>query len=303
VLESWLTSRPIAHRGLYDQAAGRPENSLAAFEAAAAAGYPCELDVQLTDSGELIVLHDFDLGRAEGVARPVAALTAADLPRTRLFGSDQHVPTLAQVTQCVHGRVPLLVELKRRPSSDPRALVKRVLRHLTACEGEYALSSFDPFLVYLVRTEKAGFPLGQISGLLRSAGPLKRLAGRSLIGNYLTRPDFISYELAGLPSRVVGGWRRRGVPVIAWPVRSAADEQEARKYADNIIFSDFLPEKLALRASAPAGREGPRPAAPRRCPSSAATAGRRSTTARPAPGRSRGPCRRRGTATGATARS
>ena len=136
MLASWLTSRPIAHRGLYDLAAGRPENSLAAFEAAAAAGYPCELDVQLTDSGELVVLHDFDLGRAEGVARPVAALTAADLPRTRLFGSDQHVPTLAQVTECVHGRVPLLVELKRRPSSDPRALVKRVLGHLASCEGD-----------------------------------------------------------------------------------------------------------------------------------------------------------------------
>ncbi len=249
--QSWLTSRPIAHRGLYDQAAGRPENSLAAFEAAAAAGFPCELDVQLTDSGELVVLHDFDLGRAEGAAvgagLPVAALTAADLPRTRLFGSDQHVPTLAQVTECVHGRVPLLVELKRRPASDPRALVTRVLRHLAACEGEFALSSFDPFLVYLARAERAGFPLGQISGLLRSAGPLRRLAGRSLISNYLTHPDFMSYELAGLPSRVVGTWRRRGMAVLAWPVRSAADEQEARKYADNIIFSDFLPEKLTRR--------------------------------------------------------
>jgi glycerophosphoryl diester phosphodiesterase len=241
VLESWLTSRPIAHRGLYDLAGGRPENSLAAFEAAAAAGYPCELDVHLTGSGELVVLHDFDLLRATGTDRPVASLTAADLPGTRQFGSDQHLPTLAQVTECVAGRVPLLVELKRRAPSDPRALVQGVLGALRNQDGEYALSSFDPVLVYLLRTGKAGYPVGQISGLLRTAGPLRRLIGRSMIGNFLTRPDFISYELAGLPSRVVGSWRRRGVPVLAWPVRSPADEREARKYADNIIFSDFLP--------------------------------------------------------------
>src|SRR5580693_9907041 len=74
----WLTSRPIAHRGLHDLAAGRPENSLAAFEAAAEAGYPCELDVQLTDSGELIVLHDADLTRVTGAARPSSTLTRGD---------------------------------------------------------------------------------------------------------------------------------------------------------------------------------------------------------------------------------
>jgi len=253
VLESWLTSRPIAHRGLYD-AAGRPENSLAAFEAAAAAGYPCELDVHLTGSGELVVLHDFDLGRATGNPRPVATLAAADLPGTRLFGSDQHVPTLAQVTECVAGRVPLLIELKRQGSANPRALVKGVLRHLETCDGEYALSSFDPVLVYFLRTSKAGYPVGQISGLLRTAGPVKRLIGRSLIGNFLTRPDFMSYELAGLPSLIVGAWRRRGVPVLAWPVRSPADELQARKYADNIIFSDFRPEKLTRRMTFAASR-------------------------------------------------
>jgi glycerophosphoryl diester phosphodiesterase len=237
----WLTSRPIAHRGLHDLAAGRPENSLAAFEAAADAGYPCELDVQLTDSGELIVLHDADLTRVTGAARPSSTLTGGDLPRTRLFGGDQHVPTLAQVLERVDERIPLLIELKLGATADRRALVRSVLENLGNRNGQYALCSFDPGLLRFLRAERAGYPVGQISGLLKNAGPLRRLAGRTLAGNFLTHPDFISYELADLPSRIVGMWRGRGVPVLAWTVKSADDERKARKYADNFIF-DVLPK-------------------------------------------------------------
>jgi hypothetical protein len=73
------------------------------------------------------------------------------------------------------------------------------------------------------------------------ASPWGRVLGRNLVGNVVTRPDFISYELAGLPSRAVAMWRERGAPVLAWTVESPEDERKARKYADNIIFSDYLP--------------------------------------------------------------
>lgn len=238
----WLTSRPIAHRGLHDLAAGRPENSVAAFEAAAEAGHPCELDVQLTSSGELIVLHDYDLSRVTGMSRPSVTLTAADLASTRLFGGDQQIPLLAQVLDCVHGRVPLLLELKRGDAVDPRALVQAVLESLRSRDGLYALSSFDPFSVRLLRGANTAFPVGQISGLLRSSGRLRRLAGRVMITNVVTRPDFISYELAGLPSRIVEVWRNRGVPVLAWTVKTPEDEQKARHYADNFFF-DVAPSR------------------------------------------------------------
>jgi glycerophosphoryl diester phosphodiesterase len=238
---AWLTSRPIAHRGLHDLAAGRPENSLAAFEAAAEAGYPCELDVQLTDSGALIVLHDVELTRTTGVARPSATLTAAELPGTRLFGGDEHVPTLAEVLERVGQRIPLVIELKRGAATDPLALVRGVVESLGGRAGRYAVCSFDPVLVRLLRTEGAEYPVGQISGLLRSERPVRRLAGRTMAGNFLTHPDFISYELAGLPSRIVDRWRGRGVPLLTWTVKSAEDEAKARKYADNFIF-DVLPQ-------------------------------------------------------------
>jgi glycerophosphoryl diester phosphodiesterase len=62
-----------------------------------------------------------------------------------------------------------------------------------------------------------------------------------MAANFVTRPDFISYELAALPSRVVQAARRGGVPVITWGVKSPEDEKRARQHADNIIFDHYLP--------------------------------------------------------------
>ena len=173
--------------------------------------------------------------------RPAVTLTAGELPHTRLFGSDQNVPTLQQVAERVRGRVPLLVELKRSRGSSPQILVNAVLETLRQHKGEYALSSFDPVLVGKTRAARPKFPVGQISGLLRTANPLDRFVGRSMVSNFITHPDFISYELAGLPSRIVAMWRSHGLAVLAWPVTSPEDERKALKHADNIIFSDFLP--------------------------------------------------------------
>ena len=62
----WLRSQPIAHRGLHDESRGIVENSLSAFRAAAEAGYPIELDVQLSSDGEAMVFHDPFLDRVTG---------------------------------------------------------------------------------------------------------------------------------------------------------------------------------------------------------------------------------------------
>jgi hypothetical protein len=143
----------------------------------------------------------------------------------------------------VAGRVPLLIELKRpRPALDSR-LTRAVLAELGSYGGAYALASFDPIVVASLRRARPGVPVGQISGLLRRADPVSRVIGRSLLTNLLTRPDFIAYELDGLPSRAVSWWRRRGLPVLAWPVESGADEARARRFADNIIFSGFAPSR------------------------------------------------------------
>ncbi|MDX4073232.1 glycerophosphodiester phosphodiesterase family protein, partial [Brucella sp. NBRC 113783] len=62
----WLAKRPVAHRGLHDLNKTRWENTLAAFEAAAKAGFAIECDVHLTKDGGVVVFHDDDLQRLAG---------------------------------------------------------------------------------------------------------------------------------------------------------------------------------------------------------------------------------------------
>ena len=108
-----------AHRGLYDNDAGIPENSLAAFRRAAEAGFGAELDVHLTADGQLAVIHDSDLQRVCGRAGKVEELTYAALSQLRLLGTEEGIPLLPDVLPLFAGIAPLIVELKPIRGNEP----------------------------------------------------------------------------------------------------------------------------------------------------------------------------------------
>lgn len=60
---SWLTARPVAHRGFHDMNKTRWENTLSAFAAAAERGYAIECDVHLSSDRVPVIIHDGDLKR------------------------------------------------------------------------------------------------------------------------------------------------------------------------------------------------------------------------------------------------
>ena len=109
-----LLGTQYAHRGLHD--AEHPENSLSAFALAVKNGYGIELDVRLSKDGVLVVFHDDTLDRVAGIPGKVIDFTAKELSEMRLGGSEEGIPTLAEVLDLVNGRVPLLVEIKEGAS-------------------------------------------------------------------------------------------------------------------------------------------------------------------------------------------
>lgn len=95
--------RLIAHRGL---SAAAPENTIPAFEAAAAAGFTwVEFDVMLSADGVAMVIHDESLKRTTGAKGRVPGTTAAELQRLDAGSwfapafADARVPTLTETLE------------------------------------------------------------------------------------------------------------------------------------------------------------------------------------------------------------
>lgn len=247
---SWLTRRPIAHRGLHDAAHGVIENTLSAAAAAAAKGYNIEIDVLLSADAEIVVFHDDTLERLTTASGRVDARTMAELRAIPLEGTSDRIPTLDEVLAVVDGRVGLCIELKsefpRRP--DDR-LVRRVAEVLAGYRGPVVTKSFDPDLVEAANRIMPRIAHGIVAD--DASDPeyygqftrMERFALRHLLHAPRSRPKFVSYCIGDLPAP--GPWIARrffGLPVITWTVRSAADRAKARASADQIVFEGFDPD-------------------------------------------------------------
>ncbi|MEL6314891.1 MAG: glycerophosphodiester phosphodiesterase family protein, partial [Pseudomonadota bacterium] len=141
---------PIAHRALHDAGRGRVENSRAAIEAAMAAGYAIEMDLQLSHDHQAMVFHDYHLDRLTGETGPVLVRDAAELTRIKLGEGEDGIPTFAEALELVAGRVPLLIELKDQHGTlgvTNGALEQAVARALRRYTGPCAVMSFNPNMV------------------------------------------------------------------------------------------------------------------------------------------------------------
>lgn len=126
-----------------------PENSLTGFRNAAQLGVDAvEFDVHLTLAGELVVIHDPTLERTTESAGPVQDLSIEGRKATRLKGTDEAIPTLAEVLQVLapNEAIDLYVEIKvdgnGTPYPDIAARVASELARFGIEERSY-LTSFD----------------------------------------------------------------------------------------------------------------------------------------------------------------
>ncbi len=230
---SWLIERPIAHRGFHDAAASRPENTLAAFEAAAVAGYAIECDLQLSSDDIPVVFHDDDLKRLTGEPGGVGTHTAEELGHLKVLGTQEKIPMLTEMLMLVAGRVPILIEMKSAPRHEP-ALAHQTIDSLRGYCGPAAVMSFDRKLLAAARAVHKEIPLGLVAEGNWLDGPRH---WRTVLANRL---DFISYSINDLPTPMPLLARRvMGLPLICWTVRTRSQWDKAKKLTDQITFEGF----------------------------------------------------------------
>lgn len=238
---AWLTERPIAHRGLH-RGSEVPENSQPAFEAAIDAGLPIELDVQLTADSQLVVHHDKNLGRLTEETGPVRGRSLDELTAMTVAGGEHRIMSFREVLRFVDGRVPLLVEVKSGEAKQDRAAA--VAQDLTDYTGEFAVQSFDPFIIGWFRKNAPEILRGQISGSFsqqKNLSLLSKKARQNLVLNVVSRPHFIAYELAFIGPKKAAALRRLGKPLLLWTITTEEQRRKAELLGDNFIFEGFAP--------------------------------------------------------------
>jgi glycerophosphoryl diester phosphodiesterase len=240
--EAWdlLFAPPIAHRGLWSPD-GPPENSLGAFQAACAAGYGIELDVQLSADGEAMVFHDEDLKRMTGVEGRLSDHTAAGLSELRLKGTDERIPTLSEALTLIGRRALTHVELKT-PFGHVGPLEQRVHEILIDHSGPVCVIGFNPYS-HAWFAERFPNVLRGLDSYSWDRAPHMNEAQRKSFANLeqvaIAQPHFLALGLDMLPSPKAARYRAEGLPVIAWTVRSPEEWAAVRDSCDNLIFEGF----------------------------------------------------------------
>lgn len=240
-------ARLIAHRGLHDARKGLVENSLPAFEAAAARGFAIETDVRSAQGGEPVIFHDEDLERLTDLAGKVTDRSASDVTGARLRGSESTVPHLSELLDAVRGRVPIFLEIKSGWPSSAQFL-ERTARHVRNYSGPIAVMSFDPVALADFRRLAPAVPLGL--GVTRWKGEDRPSpGGRGGFGllpsraSLIARPDFLSIDKKVARCGDVLSWSRSArYPVAIWTATNYLETRRLLRQAAAVIFEGFHPD-------------------------------------------------------------
>ena len=238
--------RNFAHRGLHSRDLTVPENSLKAFELAAAAGYGIELDVQLTRDGQVVVFHDADLERVCGVKGLLEDRTFEELQELRLLNTEEKIPLFTDVLAVVRGRGPLIVELKNGKQN--KELCEKTYAILKEYKGDYCIESFNPVIVAWFRKHAKEVLRGQLAAPIPEyegeVKPFTAFLLSHVLLNFLSRPHFIAYKIGRRPPSV-----RLSCLLGAMNVGWTSHEVRNERGRAAVIFEFYRPRLIYRKGS------------------------------------------------------
>ena len=229
-----LIRQPVAHRGLHDGNHAVWENTLSAFEAAISRGFAIECDLQYAADAVPVVFHDDDMERLCNIKADVRAKSSGELGLMSIGGTRDKVPSLAKMFSLVRGRVPIVLELKGREGDD-EGFASSVLELVEDYNGPLALMSFDHWLLRDLKEIGTNRPVGL------TAEGTKREDFIAHEQAMMLGLDFISYNIMHLPNDYITLQRSKGIPVITWTVRNAAQQAHSAAHTEQITFEGFDP--------------------------------------------------------------
>ncbi len=239
IFDSWLVNKYVAHRGLHDK--NTPENSLPAFEKAVENSYVIELDVRPLLDGTPVVFHDETMFRMTGRDGYISQIKNNEELKTYHLGDTEYtIPTLSEALDTVAGRTEIIVEIKDNGASP--TFEKNVYDVLKEYKGEYAVMSFNPFVLKWFKQNAPHIWRGQLSCYFKDIKMSffrKQILKKMKLNKRVSCPDFIAYKWDEVPNRFVNKYKN--LPLLVWAVRSQSEYMDVVPHCDNIIFEKFRP--------------------------------------------------------------
>ncbi|MEC0201719.1 glycerophosphodiester phosphodiesterase family protein [Paenibacillus lautus] len=229
----------VAHRGFSGKA---PENTRAAIQMAMDEPFVhwMEIDVQLTQDGVPVVIHDFSVDRTTTGKGKVKDLTWQQIRRMdagewkgRQFRGEQ-VPSLDEVLQLVKGRLKLNIELKTSGDMYPgleKAVLERIHAHRML--SDVVLTSFEPKA--LIKAKELDPEVK--TGLIIDAHPRNLVARLKQM-----KCSFLSIGYSHLDAAFASDLVKNGITPMAWTVDDAKSMRSLARMNPAIMICTNRPD-------------------------------------------------------------
>ena len=223
-----LLSKLIAHRGLHNDVI--KENSKLAIIKAMNKKIPVEFDISLTKDNVVILCHN------SYIKYNNKKYIIKNYDYKFLLNICQELVTLEEILKIVSGKIPLLIELK--PYNNGNKLEKQVVKLLDNYNGYFAIQSFSPLIVYWFKNNRPNYIRGQLLTNYKKYSFIKKVIYKHMIFNKFTNPDFICYNIKGLPNKQIEKSRLKK-PIIGWTIKNEEEIAKYSKYCDNFICDNL----------------------------------------------------------------
>jgi glycerophosphoryl diester phosphodiesterase len=207
----------LAHRGA---SAVAPQNTLAAFERAAALGADgVELDVRLSSDAVPVVIHDATVDATTDGSGRVAAMTLARLKRLDAGAwfdpafAGERIPTLEEVLEAFGDRLLLNIELKSaglRDDALERAVAALIKQHDVS--ERVLVSCFNPLALRRIKQLAPHLPVGLLTAAETSFA-LRRRWSASIAPHEARHPEHTIVD-----ADYIVWARQHGYRVVTWTV-------------------------------------------------------------------------------------
>lgn len=241
----------VAHRG---NSAHAPENTLAAFASAAAAGAGMiETDLQLSADGKVVLIHDDTLDRTGGRNGRVAELTGPELQRADAgswFAAEyagERIPILEDLVDFAAGHTEMrwLLEFKGEWAPDQVARAAAVLRN-AGLEERCVLQGFSPRIVRSLHAAAPDLERGLLILMQPAPGEEEQLLDFLVeTGTGYCNPHGGILQTS---PQLVAALQGEGVKVFTWTLNEPAQWEAAAAAGVDGIITD-RPAELAAWSS------------------------------------------------------